>query len=67
MHGAERITMGATGRPPTTLARVDEILDTGINVKYDPVRDTIKVRAGRLYVVVSGSDPNHIVTAMIPR
>ena len=70
-HAAERIVYGAPGRPPTTLNYVDEILNTGTQVRFDPIRNTIQVRAthlpGRPYVVVSGSNPNHIVTVMVPR
>ncbi len=71
VHAAEQITYGAPGRPPTSLQYVDEILDTGTMVRYDPIRDTIRVTAtqlpGRPFVVVSGSNPNHIVTAMVPK
>lgn len=70
-HAADRIVNGGPGRPPTTPANVDRILDTGTEVRYDPVRGTIRVRAsnlpGRPYVVVSASDPNHIVTVMVPK
>lgn len=70
-HAAERIVTGGPGRPPTTLERVDDILDSGTKVTYDPIRDTIRVRApgqpGKPYVVVSGSNPNHIVTVMVPK
>jgi RHS repeat-associated protein len=70
-HAAERVAGSGPGRPPTTLNALDYILKNGNKVKYDPVRDTIQVRAtqlpGKPFVVVSGSNPNHIVTAMIPR
>ncbi|MBO0656935.1 RHS repeat protein [Streptomyces triculaminicus] len=70
-HAAERVAGSGPGRPPTTLNVVDHILDHGTKVKYDPVRDTIQVRApelpGKPYVVVSGSNPNHVVTVMIPK
>jgi hypothetical protein len=71
VHASERITYGGPGRPPTSLSYVDEILDTGTMVRYDPIRDTIRVTATQLpgnpYVVVSGSNPNHIVTVMVPK
>ncbi|MBK8987682.1 MAG: hypothetical protein IPM39_16655 [Chloroflexi bacterium] len=70
-HAAERIALGGLGRPATNLAVVDNILDSGNQVRFDPVRNTIQVRATQLpsrpYVVVSGNDPNHIVTVMVPR
>jgi RHS repeat-associated protein len=70
-HAAERVAGSGPGRPPTTLNALDYILENGNKVKYDPVRDTIQVRAtqlpGKPFVVVSGSNPNHIVTAMIPK
>ncbi|MGW7170908.1 RHS repeat domain-containing protein [Streptomyces sp. NPDC054884] len=70
-HAAERVAGSGPGRPPTTLNVLDYILENGNKVKYDPVRDTIQVRAtqlpGKPFVVISGSDPNHIVTAMIPK
>jgi hypothetical protein len=47
-HAAERIALGAPGRPPTTLARVDDILNNPTGMKYDPVRDTVKVMQGGL-------------------
>ena len=69
-HAAERISVGGPGRPPTSLSTVDEILDTGTSVRYDPIRDSIQVRApqmpGRPYVVVDSSG-THIVTAMVPK
>lgn len=67
----KRIALGAPGRPPTPLSHVDEILDAGTEIRFDPIRDTIRVRALQLprrpYVVVSGSNPNHIVTAVVPQ
>lgn len=69
-HAAERISVGGPGRPPTSLSTVDEILDTGTSVRYDPIRDSIQVRApqmpGRPYVVVDSSG-THIVTVMVPK
>ncbi|MEU5718070.1 RHS repeat-associated core domain-containing protein [Streptomyces sp. NPDC020403] len=70
-HAAERVAGSGPGRPPTSLSALDHILENGNKVKYDPVRETLQVRAtqlpGKPFVVVSGSDPNHIVTAMIPK
>lgn len=69
-HAAERISVGGPGRPPTSLSTVDEILDTGTSVRYDPIRDSIQVRApqmpGKPYVVVDASG-THIVTVMVPK
>lgn len=64
-HAAERIALGGPGRPPTTLARVDDILNNPTGIKYDPVRDTVKVMQGKDFVVVSGTGPQHIVTVMV--
>ncbi|MFG3043956.1 hypothetical protein ACGFZR_03365 [Streptomyces sp. NPDC048241] len=70
-HAAERVAGSGPGRPPTTLNVVDHILDNGTKIKYNPVRDTIQIRdpslPGKPFVVVSGSDPNHVVTVMIPK
>ncbi len=70
-HAAERIAYGGSGRPPTTLPNVDQILDTGTRVVYDPVRNTIRVNAphlpGKPYVVVDAANTNHIVTVMVPK
>ena len=35
----ERVALGGPGRPPTTLARVDDILDNSTAIRYDPIRD----------------------------
>lgn len=64
-HAAERIALGGPGRPPTTLSRVDDILNNPSGTKYDPVRDTVKVMQGRDFVVVSGMGPQHVVTVMV--
>ncbi len=64
-HAAERIVFGGPGRSPTTLARVDNILNKPTGIKYDPVRDTVKVMQGKDFVVVSGTGRQHIVTVMI--
>ncbi|WP_431981737.1 DUF6531 domain-containing protein [Streptomyces qinglanensis] len=70
-HAAERVAGTGPGRPPTTLNAIDYILDKGNKVKYDPARQTIQVRAmklpGKPFVVVSSTNPNHIVTVMIPK
>ncbi|MGW1835645.1 putative T7SS-secreted protein [Streptomyces sp. NPDC002067] len=70
-HAAERVAGSGPGRPPTTLNVVDHILNNGTKVKYDPVRDTIQIRdpslPGKPFVAVSGSNPRHIVTVMIPK
>jgi RHS repeat-associated protein len=69
-HAAERIALGGPGRPPTSMATVDQILNTGTSIRYDPIRDTIQVRApgmpGRPYVVVNNTG-QHIVTVMVPK
>ena len=67
-HAADRIVNGAAGRPPTTLTAVDEFLDSGTRMKYDAMRDTVKVEGGgKPYAVVSGTgNPQHIVTVMFP-
>jgi hypothetical protein len=52
------------------LESVDQILDTGTTVRYDPVRNTIQVRApdmsGSPFVVVNGTG-EHILTVMVPK
>jgi hypothetical protein len=69
-HAAERVTVGGGGRPPTSLSTVDDILDAGTSVKFDPIRDSIQVRApqlpGKPYVVVDSSG-THVVTVMVPK
>jgi hypothetical protein len=64
-HAAERIALGGPGRPPTTLARVDDILDNPTAIRYDPIRDTIRIRQGKDFVVVRGAGPQHLVTVMV--
>lgn len=64
-HAAKRIALGGPGRPPTTLGRVDDILNNPTGSKYEPLRDTIKVMQGKDFVVVSGTGPQHIVTVMV--
>jgi hypothetical protein len=44
-HAADRVVNGAPGRGPTTLGTVDNILDSASRFKYDPIRDTVKVKA----------------------
>jgi hypothetical protein len=54
-----------------TIEYVDEILDSGSGLRYDPIRQSIQVRApqlpGRPYVVVDSDSGQHIVTAMVPK
>lgn len=65
-HAAERIALGGPGRSPTTLARVDDILNNPNALRYDSVRDTVRVTQGKDFVVVRGSGPGqHIVTVMV--
>ena len=65
-HAAERIALGGPGRSPTTLARVDDILNNPTALRYDSVRDTVRVTQGKDFVVVRGSGPGqHIVTVMV--
>lgn len=66
-HAADRIVNGAAGRGPTTLSRVDDILDSPTALRYDPLRDTVRVSQGKDFVVVRGSGSDqHIVTVMVP-
>lgn len=64
-HAAQRIALGGPGRPPTTLARVDDILSNPTATRYNPIRDTVRVSQGNDFVVVSGTGPQHIVTVMV--
>ena len=65
-HAAERIALGGPGRPPTTLARVDDILHNPTALRYDSAHDTVRVTQGKDFVVVRGSGPGqHIVTVMV--
>ncbi|MFD7507192.1 DUF6531 domain-containing protein [Streptomyces sp. NPDC059850] len=70
-HAAERVAGSGPGRPPTTLDVVDHILNKGTKIKFDPYRDTIQVRApslpGKPFVAVSASNPQYVVTVMIPK
>jgi len=67
-HAADRIVNGAGGRPPTALERVDDILDNPMAIRYDPLRDTVRVSQGRSWVIVRGTGiPQHIVTVMVPQ
>ncbi|GEK17056.1 hypothetical protein CPE01_07890 [Cellulomonas persica] len=66
-HAADRIVNGAAGRGPTALSRVDDILDSPTALRYDPLRDTVRVSQGKSFVVVRGSGSGqHIVTVMVP-
>lgn len=68
-HAAERVALGGGGRSPTTLSRVDEILDKGTKVIYDPDRQSIKVMQDTLpkkpFVVVR-PDGKTVITVMDP-
>ena len=64
-HAAERIVYGAPGRSPTTLSRIDDILDNPTGVLFRASNNAVRVSQGRNWVVVSGSRP-HIVTVMVP-
>jgi hypothetical protein len=71
-HAAERVAVGGGGRPAgVPLEYVDEILDTGSKLRYDPMRQSIQVQApqlpGRPYVVVDSETGQHVVTAMVPK
>ncbi|GAB3869023.1 hypothetical protein GCM10028801_45700 [Nocardioides maradonensis] len=63
-HAAERIVYGAPGRSPTTLSRVDDILN---NPTRTMMRDngTIRVYQGKDWVAVRDTGPIHIVTVMV--
>ena len=63
-HAAERIVFGAPGRSPTTLSRVDDILN---NPTRTMMRDngTIRVYQGKDWVAVRDTGPMHIVTVMV--
>ncbi|NYG58751.1 hypothetical protein BJ980_001674 [Nocardioides daedukensis] len=63
-HAAERIVYGAPGRSPTTLSRVDDILN---NPTRTMMRDngTIRVFQGKDWVAVRDTGPIHIVTVMV--
>ncbi|MDQ1250364.1 MAG: hypothetical protein QG597_4743, partial [Actinomycetota bacterium] len=66
-HAADRVVNGAPGRAPTTLERVDEVLDNPTKLRYDPARDAVRVSQKRAFVVASGTGPGqHVVTVMIP-
>jgi hypothetical protein len=66
-HAADRIVLGGAGRPPTTLSRVDQILDNPTSVRWNPTNNTVQVFQGKAYVAVRGSGPQHIVTVMVPK
>ena len=63
-HAAERIVYGAPGRSPTTLSRVDDILNNPTRTR---MRDngTIQVFQGKDWVAVRDTGPIHIVTVMV--
>jgi hypothetical protein len=70
-HAADVIANGGRGRPPTSLTTVDEILDTGTSVRWNPINDTVRVTQpglpGRPFVAVDDATGNHIVTVMVPK
>jgi hypothetical protein len=70
-HAAERTFVGGPGRAPVDPGLVDDILNQGTRVGFDPIRDTIKVSApnlcGRCYVVVDAQTGQHVVTVMVPK
>lgn len=70
-HAADVIANGGRGRPPTSLSTVDEILDTGTAVRWDPIKGTVRVTQpgmpGRPFVAVDATTGNLIVTAMVPK
>jgi hypothetical protein len=63
-HAAERIVYGAPGRSPTTLSRVDDILNNPTRSVMRP-DGSIRVFQGKDWVAVRGSGPIHIITVMV--
>lgn len=63
-HAAERIVYGAPGRSPTTLGRVDDILNNPTRSVMRP-DGSIRVFQGKDWVAVRGSGPIHIITVMV--
>lgn len=70
-HAAARVAYGHYGRPLTTLCRVDEILDNGTEVRWDPIKGTVRVRMppmpGKPFVAISGRNGNHVVIVVVPK
>ena len=63
-HAAERVVYGAPGRSPTTLSRVDDILNNPTSTQMRP-NGTIRVFQGKDWVAVRDMGPIHIVTVMV--
>ncbi len=63
-HAAERIVYGAPGRSPTTLSRVDDILNNPTSTMMRP-NGTVRVYQGKDWVAVRDTGPMHIVTVMV--
>lgn len=63
-HAAERIVYGAPGRSPTTLGRVDDILNNPTRSVMRP-DGSIRVFQGKDWVAVRGSGSTHIITVMV--
>jgi hypothetical protein len=63
-HAAERIVYGAPGRSPTTLSRVDDILNNPTKTMMR-ANGTIRVYQGKDWVAVRDTGPIHIVTVMV--
>lgn len=63
-HAAERIVYGAPGRSPTTLGRIDDILNNPTRSVMRP-DGSIRVFQGKDWVAVRGSGPIHIITVMV--
>lgn len=63
-HAAERIVYGAPGRSPTTLGRVDDILNNPTRSVMRP-DGSIRVFQGKDWVAVPDSGPIHIITVMV--
>ena len=61
---AEGVVYGAPGRSPTTLSRVDDILNNPTKTMLRP-KGTIWVYQGKDWVAVRDTGPIHIVTVMV--
>lgn len=64
-HAAERIVYGAPGRSPTTLSRVDDILNNNPTRTMMRPNGTIRVFQGKDWVAVRDTGSMHIVTVMV--
>jgi hypothetical protein len=74
VEAARRVAFGGPGRPPTTLGYIDEILESGTRVVYQPGHPygpTLKVIAEKLpgnpFAVLSAENPNLVITVMVPK